>query len=675
MRTAIFSFFCLLLSFNTYAQRVDSSITCLKVNEAGDVEVNWSKASTTSFLKYQLYVIQDDEKPELIKEFKDVDDISFEHKGVGANHSSVKYFVRTVRGVDFTDSPIIETIFLRLDSPDYAQANLSWNSPSATSIPGLSDEYILYKKGNNSKPWKEIATTNNTSYYEENHVCGKYISYQIKLQGLLGCEYLSNVVSLEFRDVIPPGKPVLDSVSVVNGKIVLGWQPAKDKDVVQYTVFKRVGSGNLPIGTTEGYSSTFYEDAGVDPCSEVVYYSVNCIDSCGNVGPSTHFDLQGNILIQDNKYDPCNNSLKLKWTAYENPKTPIERYDIIAGKLGQPMTKIGSVDGNTVEGVFAGFDSDAEYEVLVRAIGSNKSFTSSSCKVEVKTRDYKEPKFIQLTGVSVNDKQRSQIYIDADNDASIQGYIVSKSLDAKDGYNEVEFVKYSGKFPVVYEDTDTDVLGQSIYYKVQLVDSCGDKGLTSEILNTLYLKPFPETSQKTESGKKLDWDAYTMWPEGVKEYRIYRGIGKGVVPNELIATVGGFVTNFSDNISDIANTDGFYSYRVEAIPKNLNRYIKIKSNIIFLQLGPDVYMPNAFKVNGINSKFKPIGRNISTDGFVMRIYSRWGQLIFEGNDPFEGWDGKINNHPAMIGVYVYQIFYNDLEGKQFQLKGIVTLVR
>ncbi len=93
----------------------------------------------------------------------------------------------------------------------------------------------------------------------------------------------------------------------------------------------------------------------------------------------------------------------------------------------------------------------------------------------------------------------------------------------------------------------------------------------------------------------------------------------------------------------------------------------------------DVYMPfyfnvpNAFTPNndGLNDTFRPVATGDLIRQFSMVIYNRWGQMIFETNNPAEGWDGK----DAPAGVYSWVISYSDVKEKVYQTKGIVTLIK
>jgi gliding motility-associated-like protein len=70
-----------------------------------------------------------------------------------------------------------------------------------------------------------------------------------------------------------------------------------------------------------------------------------------------------------------------------------------------------------------------------------------------------------------------------------------------------------------------------------------------------------------------------------------------------------------------------------------------------------LFIPNTFTPtrNGINDKFFAYGAGIIS--FQMRIYDRWGQLIFETNDLNDGWDGMYKGRRVQEDTYVYVINY------------------
>ena len=89
-------------------------------------------------------------------------------------------------------------------------------------------------------------------------------------------------------------------------------------------------------------------------------------------------------------------------------------------------------------------------------------------------------------------------------------------------------------------------------------------------------------------------------------------------------------------------------------------------------------IPNCFTPNGdgFNETFKAECQNLV--GFSMLIYNRWGQQLFESEDPEKGWDGKVNGQLCPIGTYFYLIRYATIcssgVDKDGVKKGSVTLL-
>lgn len=90
-----------------------------------------------------------------------------------------------------------------------------------------------------------------------------------------------------------------------------------------------------------------------------------------------------------------------------------------------------------------------------------------------------------------------------------------------------------------------------------------------------------------------------------------------------------------------------------------------------------IVIPNSFTPNndGLNDKFGVIViENVET--FYLTIYNRWGQRVFETENPSERWDGMIKGKKADNDTYFYYIKYNchNFTKPRF-MKGDVTLER
>lgn len=87
-------------------------------------------------------------------------------------------------------------------------------------------------------------------------------------------------------------------------------------------------------------------------------------------------------------------------------------------------------------------------------------------------------------------------------------------------------------------------------------------------------------------------------------------------------------------------------------------------------------IPNAFTPNndGKNDLFKP-GINFEITDYHLRVYNRLGQLIYQTKDQGQGWDGRFNGQQQSSDNYIYQISLRNMEGKLFNYKGNILLMR
>ncbi len=101
-----------------------------------------------------------------------------------------------------------------------------------------------------------------------------------------------------------------------------------------------------------------------------------------------------------------------------------------------------------------------------------------------------------------------------------------------------------------------------------------------------------------------------------------------------------------------------------------------------IQVVPErVYAPNAFTPDGDgnNDVFHLLaeGDDALVRVLTLRVYSRWGELVYEGSGPLDstGWNGTHNGKPAPSDVYAWLAEVEFLTGKKVLLKGDVTLLR
>ena len=134
---------------------------------------------------------------------------------------------------------------------------------------------------------------------------------------------------------------------------------------------------------------------------------------------------------------------------------------------------------------------------------------------------------------------------------------------------------------------------------------------------------------------------------------------------------GGSTGQFLD-----VNEEGVYSVSVTDFNCCTN------SDTVEIKFASITY-PSAFNPNSSiaeNQVFNISGEISGIASYQLLIFNRWGQLIFETDDPTIGWDGNVDGSPAPLGTYVYSAVLTSFEsGIQASIDikntGTVTLIR
>ncbi len=84
---------------------------------------------------------------------------------------------------------------------------------------------------------------------------------------------------------------------------------------------------------------------------------------------------------------------------------------------------------------------------------------------------------------------------------------------------------------------------------------------------------------------------------------------------------------------------------------------------------------NGYYTRGLttNEVFHPIYKGVAE--YNLKIYDRFGTLVFESNEIDIGWDGYINDHLANLGVYIWKARGSYINGQTFVKFGNVTLIK
>jgi gliding motility-associated-like protein len=121
--------------------------------------------------------------------------------------------------------------------------------------------------------------------------------------------------------------------------------------------------------------------------------------------------------------------------------------------------------------------------------------------------------------------------------------------------------------------------------------------------------------------------------------------------------------------------DGKRRYRVTAF-KAYNTEVTSLSNTADAYPKSTLYIPSAFTPDGdgVNDAFGVKGKNIIS--LKMKIYNRWGELVYESQQLNDTWDGTYLGTPITnTDVFVYTVSAVSIDGKPLpDENGTVTLV-
>jgi gliding motility-associated-like protein len=281
------------------------------------------------------------------------------------------------------------------------------------------------------------------------------------------------------------------------------------------------------------------------------------------------------------------------------------------------------------------------------------------------TRPEDFPDRIDVVNVSVINNKDIEIKWNNSNDTLFAQYHLYRSrLTSPENKSIIH--SSSASNDVVYIDESVDVSTDSYCYYLTQENACGLESIEKDSACSILLKglsiPFEH---------KLNWNKYTYWNGDVDYYEILK---QEPLQSPLIAgTTKSNQTAFTDDRLNIDN--GLYFYTITAV--ELTKFIPLqsRSNTVELIQSPHLYVPNAFTPNGdgVNDDWRP--RPVFVKEYELRLYDRWGRLVFSTNDKYDFFRGESLGSNASTDAYVYVITYSGWDGTKYSTKGTVTILR
>ena len=141
-----------------------------------------------------------------------------------------------------------------------------------------------------------------------------------------------------------------------------------------------------------------------------------------------------------------------------------------------------------------------------------------------------------------------------------------------------------------------------------------------------------------------------------------------------------YLWEFGDNTTSVEvnpvhqyNRTGNYKVCLHAY--NISNCPSVVCKTINAEVQPLVGLPTGFSPNGDGENDILYVRGAAIAKLDLKIFNRWGQLVFETTSQQIGWDGTYNGQPQPVEAYAYVLDVSFIDGTAKLLKGNITLLR
>jgi gliding motility-associated-like protein len=528
----------------------------------------------------------------------------------------------------------------------------------------------------------DTSNDQNPSYH---YVSSGHHVVALVVENARGCrDTIVDSVGVTNFDSAKPLTPEIYYVTVNRSnqvKVVYRSSHTASKRFGHYDLYRN-GTSNADIihsGTQRGDTSFIDAPPAVDVKTHSNCYTTDEADNCGHTSPLSRTHCTINLHVQQSGI----NTNRVVWTPYVGWDTVASyvlyrrmgltgTYDTIAtlrnDSFNAPSDSIVYLDTNLCHN---------KYYYYVSAWNTNQVFHSES------NQDSATPAYIlqnqplhlirtTVLGNSINTNWRKGIQ------PNIKQYVIDRNVSNNHTFESTGWVhNYATATDTSYTDYNVDVDNFSYAYRVRVEDKCGDVSPVSNSGVSMVI-----TSSVLDDKRLLSWTKYKHWDEGISAYVLQLRGNNGQFRN--VAVVTPTDTTYMDD-STHQDIDTSTCYRVLAIdvsPTIAGTDTSV-SNVTCPVLPSRIFIPNAFSPNGddVNDQFSVSTLSIFTNTqlkdlqFDLRVFNRWGQLIWETTDANKSWDGKFDGQFVESGIYVYTLYAHGFDNRRFSYKGTIMLIR
>jgi gliding motility-associated-like protein len=559
-----------------------------------------------------------------------------------------------------------------------ASNEIEWKDPNETC--GAFQKFEIYSATNKNGPYTLLTTINLITTTTYNHTginsSNTYYYYMTSTYNCAGASNFSDTLS----DTLMP-YPALLAISIENNFPVYKWKPVLDQKKIWAYVLINFGSSF--VDTVIGREKTEYIDSSFQASSGVYTgHMVGSLSACGEKGLSPPIFRHRPVFLSLVS-NPCEDEVELSWTKYQGwgPNDEVKAYEVFVTKNNGPEELVGTNDSSSRTFRYKDFLFGDTLCIRIKAYHLTDmgihSFSNQLCFVSSKSQ---VPTVLQAMSASYIDNYKTKVRWYCSPDAIPKSFDLLVIDPRSNGViRTLEKVNYVKDGIGYYSFLDSfGESKKSVAYRVRYEDLCNNKSEGGQVI-TNYTTINQIGLYKNEIKWPRSYFHDTVLYSKLK-YELYFSTSGGGFTKIAEPTIAD--ARFEHNVEDYYQTEGKFcyklivSYKFDTMKPINDSLLAMASPTQCIDMRTVLWMPNAFKINGVTPVFKPKMYFFNSNVFSMKIFNRWGRQIFETNDPGQGWNGTMDNGQlASEDSYVYLVSYVGNDGVSVEKTGTFTLIK
>ena len=488
-----------------------------------------------------------------------------------------------------------------------------------------------------------------------------FLSVKLIVENIFGCLDTHMIEdAMNIYDTFPKQSSTINFVSHNSNKeMQLNWPEPDARFINEVEIYEWNTLTEQLLGVEAWHDTTYlHQSSTLD--KEAHCYRLKLVDKCR----MRHIS-EAHCSIHLDTDTTEKRVTKLDWSPYLGWDS-ISHYTVFRSSKNLKYYPIATIPSFQLSYIDTSF-CDSLYSYTVVASKAASTFQSESNSVRYQPEFTYQDQPLELYLSTVVDDEEIKIHWEETKQLGAIKYVISKT--DKFGAKNRTWQETNQLF---ITDKNVDVDRKYYDYQVKVVDQCGHYSPESNIGRSILVDADPRPEEVY-----VHWNSYYKWANGVLAYQLERRKPNDSIFEILTSTQDTF---FVDMESPFLYEEA-YEYRVIAI-ENGETPDSSYSNIQEIIPATSIYSPSAFSPNGdgVNDQFHIQGWALLDEpenikAFDLKIFNRWGELIFHSNDLNLGWDGTFNGEACPLDQYVWVAKATGVDGKAYFLNGGLSLLR